>query len=91
MRRFRWLSAVRTLSFLGLAVWGVGCNSSHGWRTNRAGMRAYKQGNYAVATGHFQRAVYDQPENADYAHNLGASLKKMGDVAGAEQIGRAHV
>lgn len=85
MRRFRWMSAVRTLSFLGLAVCGVGCNSSHGWTTNRTGMRAYKNGNYAVATGHFQRALYDQPDNADYAHNLGAALKKSGNVAGAEQ------
>ncbi len=85
MRRFRWLSTVRALSVLGLAFWSVGCNSMHGWATNRSGMRDYKHGKYLAAKDHFQQALYDRPDNADYAHNVGASLKKMGDVAGAEQ------
>jgi Flp pilus assembly protein TadD len=60
----------------------------HGWSTNRTGMRAYKDGNYAAAKDHFQKSLYDEPTNADYAHNLGASLKKTGDVAGAERAYR---
>jgi Flp pilus assembly protein TadD len=51
-------------------------------------MLQYNQGNYAAARGEFQRALIDQPTNADYAHNLGASLKKTGDVPGAERAYR---
>lgn len=88
MRQFRWLSAARALYLIGLAVLSTGCNSMHGWSTNRMGMRAYQDGNYASAKDSFQKSLYDEPTNADYAHNLGASLKKTGDVAGAEQAYR---
>ena len=88
MRHSRWLSLARALCLCGLTLWSTGCNSMHGWSTNRSGMRAYKDGNYAVAKDSFQKSLYDEPTNADYAHNLGASLKKTGDVAGAEQAYR---
>ena len=88
MRRFRWLSAVRAFGLFGLMFWSVGCNTMHGWTTNKAGMHAYKDGNYASAKDNFQQALYDQPENADIAHNLGAALKKTGDTAGAEKAYR---
>ena len=88
MRRFRWLSAVRAFGLFGLMFWGVGCNTMHGWTTNKSGMHAYKDGNYAAAKDSFQQALYDQPENADFAHNLGAALKKSGDTAGAEKAYR---
>lgn len=88
MCRFRWQSTLRTLCLCGLAVWSVGCNHMHGWSTNRAGMRAYKDGNYAAAKDLFQKSLYDDPHNADYAHNLGAALKKTGDTAGAEHAYR---
>jgi Tfp pilus assembly protein PilF len=88
MRQFRWLSAARALCFIGLSVLSTGCNQMHGWTTNRMGMRAYQDGNFASAKDAFQRSLYDEPTNADYAHNLGASLKKTGDVAGAEQAYR---
>lgn len=88
MRQFRWLSAARALWLIGLAVLSTGCNQMHGWSTNRMGMRAYQDGNYAAAKDAFQKSLYDEPENADYAHNLGASLKKTGDVAGAEHAYR---
>ena len=89
MRRFRWLSAARAMCLIGLLIFGsIGCNSMHGWTTNRTGMKAYKDGNYAAAKDSFQKSLYDEPTNADYAHNLGASLKKTGDVAGAEHAYR---
>lgn len=88
MHRSCCLSALRTLSILGFAVWGIGCSNMHGWTTNKAGMRAYKEGNYAVAQQKFQQSLFDEPQNADYAHNLGASLKKSGDLAGAEKAYR---
>lgn len=88
MRRLCWLSVARHWSLIGLLCWTAGCNSMHGYSTNRMGMRAYKDGNYAAATDNFQKALYDQPMNADYAHNLGAAMKKTGDNAGAERAYR---
>jgi tetratricopeptide (TPR) repeat protein len=85
---FRWMTAVRALSLCGLAITAFGCQSMHGWSMNRIGMRAYQEGNYAAAKDAFQKSLYDDPMNADYAHNLGAALKKSGDVAGAEQAYR---
>lgn len=88
MRQFRWLSAARALCLCGVLIWSAGCNSMHGWSTNRTGMRAYQDGNYAAAKDSFQKSLYDEPTNADYAHNLGAALKKTGDVDGAERAYR---
>lgn len=88
MRHTRWLSAARASCLFGLLFLSVGCGHMHGWSTNRTGMRAYKDGNYAAAKDSFQKSLYDEPNNADYAHNLGASLKKTGDYAGAEHAYR---
>lgn len=88
MRQFRWLSAARALCVFGFTFWSVGCGHMHGWSMNRTGMRAYKDGNYAAAKDSFQKSLYDEPTNADYAHNLGAALKKTGDNAGAEHAYR---
>ena len=88
MRQIRWQSAARALSLFAFTFWSVGCGHMHGWSTNRTGMRAYQDGNYAAAKDSFQKSLYDDPNNADYAHNLGASLKKTGDVAGAEHAYR---
>jgi Tfp pilus assembly protein PilF len=82
------MSALRAWILCGLAMTAFGCQSMHGWSMNRVGMRAYKDGNYAAAKDAFQKALYDDPMNADYAHNLGAALKKSGDIAGAEQAYR---
>lgn len=88
MRRSCLLSAARALSLCGVLIWSAGCNHMHGWSTNRTGMRAYKDGNYAAAKDSFQKSLYDEPTNADYAHNLGAALKKTGDNDGAEKAYR---
>lgn len=68
-----------------------GCNSLHGFGNNQVGTAYYKQGNYAVARDEFQRAVANDPYNADYVHNLAAAKKRQGDVAGAEQAYRQAI
>lgn len=88
MRRSCWLSAARTVGLCGVLALAAGCNHMHGWSTNRTGMRAYKDGNFAMAKDSFQKSLYDDPNNADFAHNLGASLKRTGDVDGAEKAYR---
>lgn len=57
----------------------------HGNFNNSAGMSYYRQGNYAAAQFEFQRALANDPWNADYIHNIATTLKKQGDSAGAEQ------
>lgn len=75
----------------------VGCNAFQGNLNNQAGMRHYQAGDFTAAKDEFQRAVADQPQNADYLHNLAAALKREGDLERAEQnylralaVDRAH-
>lgn len=65
-----------------------GCNVMHSGMNNQMGMSLYKQGNYTAARGEFQRAVANDPWNADYLHNLAAAQKRQGDIAAAEQTYR---
>ncbi len=69
----------------------AGCNAMNGHLNNQMGAFFYKQGNYSLARDEFQRAVANDPYNADYMHNLGAALKHQGDVANAERIYRNAV
>ncbi|MDA0831662.1 MAG: tetratricopeptide repeat protein [Planctomycetota bacterium] len=55
---------------------------------NQSGTAYFERGQYAWARGDFERAVADQPDNADYIHNLAAAMKKQGDLVGAEQTYR---
>lgn len=88
MFQLRCFSAMPALCLCASLVASSGCNHMHGWSSNRTGMRAYQEGNYAAAKDSFQKSLYDEPTNSDYAHNLGAALKKTGDVAGAESAYR---
>jgi tetratricopeptide (TPR) repeat protein len=63
-----------------------GCNTMHGAYDNGLGMRSYKMGNHALARDHFRRAIANDPQNADYYHNLASAMRKQGDIAGAEQV-----
>lgn len=79
---------------LGLAglIWIViastfcGCNQTSGYVNNQAGQNYYAQGNYTAARQAFQRAMTDNPENANYAFNLASAMNKQGDVIAAEQM-----
>lgn len=64
----------------------AGCNTMHGAYDNGLGMRSYKQGNHALARDHFRRAIANDPDNADYYHNLASAMRRQGDIAGAEQV-----
>lgn len=71
---------------IGLALVSAGCNSMNGRMNNDIGQMYYRGGNYAMAKGEFQRAVANDPWNADYMHNLAMSMRRSGDTAGAEQM-----
>jgi Tfp pilus assembly protein PilF len=63
-----------------------GCGQISGYVNNRTGHGFYQQGNYTAARHAFQRALHDNPRNADYAFNVAASMRKQGDVLGAERM-----
>jgi Tfp pilus assembly protein PilF len=67
---------------------GQGCNSMNGRMMNQSGRQYYQRGNYAMAVAEFQRAIADDPDNADHIANLAAALRKQGDVMGSERAYR---
>ncbi|MFN0053858.1 MAG: tetratricopeptide repeat protein [Planctomycetales bacterium] len=72
-----------------LVAWpGLGCNSMNGSLNNRMGMSYYQQGNYTMARDEFQRAAANDPDNADYVHNMATAMRRQGDIEGAEQTYR---
>jgi Flp pilus assembly protein TadD len=75
----------------GLALLCTGCGVTGGWVMNNSGMGYYQQGNYAMARHEFSHAVAEAPWNPDYRHNLALSLKRMGDVGGAERVLRHNL
>lgn len=75
----------------GAALPLAGCNTMNGGMSNRVGMSFYKQGNYTMARDEFQRAIANDPQNADYMHNLAVAQKKQGDAAAAEQTFRQAI
>jgi tetratricopeptide (TPR) repeat protein len=64
---------------------GTGCNSFQGNLNNQSGMRHFQSGDFTAAKDEFQRAVADQPQNADYLHNLASALKREGQQEEAER------
>jgi len=87
-RLFGGLPMTRFLSGGGVLLWWAvglaGCNTMHGNMNNQTGMRLFQSGNYTAARSEFQRAVADEPWNADYLHNLATAQKRQGETAAAE-------
>ena len=84
----------RLLPFLAIAVVLpilAGCNVMNGGLNNHVGTSFYRQGNYTMARDEFQRAVANDPWNADYIHNMATALKRQGDLAGAEHSYRQAI
>lgn len=67
-----------------LALTLTGCSLMTSHVMNDSGIANYKQGNYTKARQAFQKAVADNPQNADFISNLAASMRKQGDMANAE-------
>lgn len=87
----RAFAGLRCLVIAAPAVMFVGCNGMHGGLNNNLGTSYYRQGNYTTAGDEFQRAVANDPWNADYIHNLAAAQKRQGDVAAAERTYRRAI
>lgn len=75
-------------AFLCLATLLTGCGKTTGFFNNSLGSQHYKSGNFSAAQRYFHMAAADDPENADYLHNLASSMKKQGQTAQAEQLYR---
>ena len=69
-------------SWLALTLTGCSLMTSH--VMNESGIANYNQGNYAKARDEFQKAVADNPQNADFISNLAAAMRKQGDAPNAE-------
>ncbi len=76
---------------LPLIVAVAGCNAMSASMNNEVGKNYYKAGNYSMAKDEFQRAVINDPQNADYIHNLAAAHKKQGKLSEAEQLYRQAI
>jgi tetratricopeptide (TPR) repeat protein len=77
---------IRVLASVTLVFFGAGCNSFQGNLNNQSGMRHFQSGDFTAAKDEFQRAVADQPHNADYLHNLASALKREGQLEEAERF-----
>ena len=87
-RQGRFCRAVAVLICTGLVPVLTGCGSVNGYVMNDSGRAYYDRGNYAMARHEFQRAVFDDPDNADYLANLASAMVKQGDIQGAERTYR---
>lgn len=67
-----------------LAFTLTGCSLMSSHFMNDSGIANYNKGNYTKARQEFQKAVADNPQNADFVSNLAASMRKQGDMPNAE-------
>ncbi len=63
-----------------------GCGSMNGYVMNRSGRRYYDKGNYEYARYEFERALMDDPHNANYAFNVARTMEKEGEGENAEMM-----
>lgn len=70
------------VGWLACVLPGCGLMNSH--VANESGIGSYNQGNYTKARQQFQKAVAENPQNADFIANLGAAMRKQGDMPNAE-------
>ncbi|MCA9089030.1 MAG: tetratricopeptide repeat protein [Planctomycetaceae bacterium] len=75
-----------TFLWIGLASTLCGCNMMHGPTANMVGQSHFRRGHFAAAQGAFQRAMADDPFNANYAYNMARAMEKQGNTQGAEQM-----
>lgn len=80
----RYLPHIAIITLVGLS----GCNQTSGLVMNTTGKSYYAGGQWSAARQAFERALTDAPENPHYAYNLGAAMRKQGDLIGAERMFR---
>jgi len=78
----------------GLVVFGLlwvflsstlcGCGAMNGYVMNRSGKRYFDKGNYEYARYEFERALMDDPHNANYAFNVARAMEREGEYQNAE-------
>lgn len=78
-------------ALFGVAVLLTGCGRMNAFVMNDLGHRHYKAGNMAAARQYFHMAAADNPENADYVHNLATAMRKQGQQAQAEDLYRKAI
>jgi Tfp pilus assembly protein PilF len=75
----------------GVASLLTGCGRMNGFVMNDLGHRQYKAGNFSAARQYFQMASIDNPESADYVHNLATAMRKEGQLVQAEELYRKAI
>lgn len=63
-----------------------GCGAMNGYVMNRSGKRYYDKGNYEYARYEFERALMDDPHNANYAFNVARTMELEGEYENAEMM-----
>lgn len=61
-----------------------GCGAMNGHLMNRSGKRYFDKGNYEFARYEFERALMDDPYNANYAYNVARTMELDGEYGDAE-------
>lgn len=61
-----------------------GCGTMNGYVMNRSGKRYFDKGNYEFARYEFERALMDDPHNANYAFNVARTMEREGEYENAE-------
>jgi len=75
----------------GMSLLMSGCGRMNAFVMNDLGHRNYKAGNYSAAQRYFQMASFDNPDSADYIHNLATAMRKQGQNAQAETLFRQAI
>ena len=81
-------TATCAILWAGIVIAVCGCNALSGHVMNHSGTASFRHGHYPMALQDFQRAVADNPDNADYWHNLATAMKKQGAIVAAERTYR---
>ncbi|WP_417851807.1 tetratricopeptide repeat protein [Thalassoglobus sp.] len=81
---YRFSLIICGLLWLFLSSTLCGCGSMNGYVMNRSGRKYYDKGNYEYARYEFERALMDDPHNANYAFNVARTMEHEGEYENAE-------
>lgn len=72
--------------WVGISCSLCGCGTMNGYVMNRSGKRYFEKGNYEFARYEFERALMDDPHNANYAFNVARTMELEGEYENAEAM-----